>query len=133
MEYAYIYNTGAQSVILGGSVTFDTNGPITASISHTAGTASTVLASAGTYRFTFIVEGTAANQFTIYVNGVAETSSVYGTGVGSTPNIGQAIITVPAAAVITLRNTTLGAITLASFPGSFSNVNASMIIEQLAP
>jgi len=90
MEYAYIYNTSAQVVAVGGSITFDTNGPITATMLHTAGTATTTLVNAGTYRFTFIVEGTAANQFTIFVNGVADTSSTYGTGVGSSsPRLGS--------------------------------------------
>ena len=135
MEYAYIYNTSAQVVALGGSVLFDTNGPITASMSHTAGTASTLLATAGTYRFTFTVSGIAANQFTIFVNGVADTSSTYGTGVGNTPNVGQAIITVPALAVITLRNFSSGGpIGLATGVGGIApNVNASLVIEQLAP
>lgn len=134
IAYAYVYNASAQSVAVNGSVTFDTNGPLAGGIGHTAGSASISLTTAGTYRFTFIVEGTAANQFTIFVNGVADSSSTYGTGVASTPNIGQAIITVPGGAVITLRNfTSAGAITLATLlGGTGTNVNAAMIIEQLA-
>jgi hypothetical protein len=133
-EYGYVYNTDPQVVPVGGSVFFSNNGPLAPSITHTPGHATTVLATAGTYRFTFTVAGTAANQFTIFVNGVADTSSTYGTGVGNTPNVGQAIITVPAVAAITLRNfTSAGPITLATLlGGSEVNVNASLVIEQLA-
>lgn len=133
-EYAYMYNTSAQAVAVGASVTFDTNGPITGFILHAAGTATTQLTNAGTYRFDFIVAGTAANQFTLFVNGVADASTIYGTGVGNTLNTGQAIITVPANALITLRNnTSAGAITLATLlGGTETNVNASLVIERLA-
>jgi hypothetical protein len=133
VEYSYVYNLAAQVVAVGGSVLFDSNGPLSLGITHTAGTAAVVLASAGIYRFTFTVSGTAANQFTLFVNGIADTSTTYGTGVGNTPNVGQAIITVPAAAAITLRNfTSAGAITLpTTLGGTEPNVNASLIIEQL--
>lgn len=91
------------------------------------------MTNAGTYSFNFIVEGTAANQFVIQVNGTANASTVYGTGVASTPNAGQAILTVPAGAIITLHNTSAGAITLATgLGGTSTNVNASFLIERLA-
>jgi hypothetical protein len=133
-EYAYIYNTSTQTVPLEGSVTFDTNGPIAGSIIHTAGTALTFLTNAGTYKFDFIVSGTSANQFTLFINGIADTSTTYGTGVGNTETVGQAIITVPAATTVTLVNhTSAGAITLATLlGGSATNVNASLSIERLA-
>jgi hypothetical protein len=133
-EYAYIYNTTAQVVGVESAVTFGSNGPFTAGISHTAGTAPTTLTNGGIYKIDFIVSGTTANQFTIFVNGVANASTTYGTGALNSETIGQAIITVAPGAVITLVNhTSAGAITLTtSLGGSVATVNAAMSIEQLA-
>ncbi len=134
VAYGYFYNLIAQTVAVGSAVTFDTNGPSAGGIAHAAGFATVLLTSAGTYKFTYTVSGTTANQFDIFVNGVADTSSIYGTGVGNTPNVGQAIITVPAGADITLVNhTSAGPIILATTLGGLSiNTNASILIEQLA-
>jgi hypothetical protein len=131
--YAYIYNTSAQSVAAATAVTFDSNGPFFGSIAHTAGTATITILTAGTYSFEFIVSGTAANQFTIFVNGVANTSTTYGTTAGSL-TVGQAIIAVPAGAAITLVNfsSTVSPVVLTTLGGTQPGVNASILIEQLS-
>jgi Collagen triple helix repeat (20 copies) len=132
-EYLYTYNVSAQSVAAAAAITFDTNGPVAGSIAHTAGSATIILNNAGTYSFEFIVSGTAANQFTIFVNGVANTSTTYGTTAGSL-TVGQAIITVPATTSITLVNftSTTSPVVLTTLGGSQPGVNASMLIERLA-
>lgn len=132
-EYAYIYNLSAQTVAVGAAVTFDLNGPAFGTITHTLGTSAILINDAGTYTFDFIVSGTTANQFTIFVNGVANTSTTYGTGIANSQTVGQATITVPAVTTITLVNhTSASPITLATTQGgSAVNVNASILIERV--
>ncbi len=131
--YAYIFNTGAQSVAAAAAVTFDTNGPISAGITHIAGSASTTLTNAGTYSFSYIVSGIAANQFTLFLNGVPVASTTYGTLAGSL-TVGHAIMIVPGGSIITLvnRTSTVSPVVLTTLGGSSAGVNASLLIEQLA-
>lgn len=134
-EYAYIYNTAAQVVALESDVSFDTNGSILGLISHPAGSSIITLSNAGTYRVDFSVTGTAANQFTLFVNGIANPGTTYGSGAVNQQNTGIAIITVLAGTTLTLRNHTSsgGAVTLQTLAGGTAiNVNASMVIERLA-
>jgi hypothetical protein len=131
--YGYIYNLTAQTIGVEASVPFDSTGPVSG-VTHTAGSASIVVVNAGTYAVNFSVSGTQANQFAIFVNGVAQTSTIYGAGAINIQNTGQSILVLPAGATLTLVNHTSAAgVGLAStIGGTQANVNASVSIKQLA-
>lgn len=132
-QYAYIYNTGAQTVALEADVSFDNNGVITPGITHSPGTASVVLVNAGVYKVTFSVSGSQPSQFALFLNGALVPGSVYGSGAGTQQNTGQVLIQIGAGDVLTLKNHTSSAgvdlQTLAG--GTQANANASLAIEKL--
>jgi hypothetical protein len=120
-------------VQVGDDVAFDTDGVMTSGITHTPGTAGIHLVNAGTYKVTFSVSATESNQMALYVTGVLVPGSTYGSGAGTQQNTGQAIVTVPAGAVLTLRNhTSAAAVGLQpAAGGSAPSANASIAIEKL--
>ena len=132
-EYAYVYNTALQVVPLETDVAFDTNGVMTSGITHVGGAAGVTLVAAGDYKVTFSASGVGPTQMALFVNGAAVPGGVYGSGAGTQPNIGQAIITVPANAVLTLRNhSSAAAVALQTLAGGTqTNVNASLAIEKI--
>jgi hypothetical protein len=132
-QYAYVYNTSLETVQVEDDVSFDTNGLMTSGITHTAGTVGIHLVNAGTYKVTFSVSGTEPNQMALFVTGVLVPGSVYGSGAGTQQNTGQAIINVPAGAVLTIRNhTSAAAVGLQALAGGTQpNANASVAIEKL--
>jgi hypothetical protein len=69
----------------------------------------------------------------LFVNGALVPGTVYGSGAGTQPSIGQGIFAVTAGDVLTLRNHTsaaaVGLQTLAG--GTQTNANASVAIEKL--
>jgi hypothetical protein len=103
------------------------------------GTAGIALLTAGDYKITFSVSGTAVSQMALFVNGSIVAGTIYGSGAGTQQNTGQAILritagdVVPGGAVVTVRNhTTTAAVDLASFiGGTQANANASVLIEKL--
>ena len=115
-------------------ITFDTNGPLTSGITHAPGAAGIAIVNAGTYLVTFSVSGVEPNQFAIFDNGLLVAGTVYGSGAGTQQNVGQAIITIAAGDVLTLRNHSSAAgVTLQTLAGGTqANVNASVTIEKLA-
>jgi hypothetical protein len=133
-EYAYIYNEGAQVVPIEASIAFDNTGPITAGITHAPGNATTTFTTAGTYSVTFSLSGVEPNQMGLFVNGALVNGTVYGSGAGTQTNIGHAIVTVGVGDVLELRNhSSSAAVTLQTLAGGTQvNVNASLLIEQLA-
>jgi len=133
LGWGYIYNLGAQTVASEAPLVFDSNGPLLG-ITHATPSASIGIVSAGTYTITFTVTSNNPNQFTIFVNGVANTSTTYGSGAGTQTNIGQAILTLGAGDVITLVNHSTGSgIILQTLAGGTAvNVNASILIERIA-
>jgi hypothetical protein len=132
-QYAYVYNTTAQVVPIEGDIAFATNGVMTPGITHAAGTTEVILVTAGTYKVAFSVSGVEANQMALSVNGTVVSGTTYGSGAGTQQNNGQAIITVPANASLTLRNhSSAAAVTLQTLAGGTdANANASLVIEQL--
>jgi BclA C-terminal domain/Collagen triple helix repeat (20 copies) len=132
-QYGYIYNQGAQVVPIEGDIAFDTNGILTAGITHTAGTSQIDITSAGDYKITFSVSGVEPNQFALFINGAQAAGGVYGSGSGTQQNSGQSIITFAIGDVLTLRNhSSAAAVTLQTLAGGTqTNVNASIIIEKL--
>lgn len=98
-DYAYIFNTTAQTVAAGEAVTFSGNGPLSGTITHTAGTAEIVIGNTGVYLINFYVAPTAEAQFTVYRNGAPTEGGTY---VGDGGNI---ILAAQVGDVITVVNT----------------------------
>ena len=134
-QYAYVYNVAPQIVALEAAVTFDTNGVMTSGITHSAGAGGITLVNAGTYKIAFSVSGTEPNQMAMFVNGVLAPGTVYGSGAGTQENTGQAILTLGAGDVFTLRSHSSAAgVTLAILiGGTAQSVNASVVIQKLDP
>ncbi|WP_237268870.1 DNRLRE domain-containing protein [Thermoanaerobacterium thermosaccharolyticum] len=124
--YGYIYNTTANTVLLGGDVTFDSNGPLVG-ITHTAGTAPITFVIGGTYRIGYTTTASVAvlNSMVLTLNGTPLSQTQYSTIINATELVGEAIITVSAGDILTLRNTGV-ALTLAS-----GVVNASITLLKL--
>ena len=100
---------------------------------HTTGSPAITAAVAGHYRVEFSVSGLESSQFAVMLNGVAVAGGTYGSGAGTQQNDGQTILNVAIGDVLTLRNhTSAAAVTLQTLSGGTqTNVNASVIIEQL--
>ena len=132
-SYAYIFNTGAQSVATEADVTFDSNESLVG-FTHTPNTATINVENAGDYAVIFIVNAVEPNQFTLYLNGAPVGGSVYGSGAGTQPNPGMVIITAATGDVITLRNhSSAAAVTLQTLAGGTQiNSNASILIHKLS-
>jgi hypothetical protein len=69
----------------------------------------------------------------LFDNGTLIPGTIYGSGAGTQQNTGQAIITVAAGDVVTVRNhTSSAAVTLQTLAGGTqTNTNASVVIEEL--
>jgi hypothetical protein len=134
-EYGYIYNLTPQVVAVEGDVLFDSNGIITPGIEHTLGTTQIIVSVPGDYEVTFSVSGTEDSQFALFLNNSLVPGTIYGSGAGTQQNNGQAIFTIAAGDVLTLRNhSSNAAVGLASvIGGTQSNVNASIVIKLLNP
>ena len=133
-EYAYIFNQGAAVIAIEADIPFDSNGFLTAGITHTPFNPGVTVNTAGNYSIFFSVSGVQPSQFSIFVNGAAVSSgSVYGSGAGTQQNNGYTILTLGANDVITLRNhSSAAAVTLQTLAGGTqTNVNASLLIEKL--
>lgn len=133
-EFAYVYNEGPAVVAIEADVPFDSNGVLSAGITHAPGGAGITFVTAGTYEVTFTLSGVEPSQMALFLNGASVAGAIYGSGAGTQPNTGQVIITADAGDVLTLRNhTSAAAVTLQTLAGGTQvNVNASILIEQLA-
>ena len=107
---------------------------MTPGITHAPGTTQIQVTTPGVYEVTFSVSGTEPNQFALFLNGVQVVGTVYGSGAGTQQNNGQAIFTIAAGDVLTLRNhSSAAAVGLASvIGGTQANVNASIVIKLLS-
>lgn len=133
-EYGYIYNLTPQVVARNADILFDSNGVMTPGITHILGSTQIIVSVPGDYEVTFSVSGTESNQFALFLNGSQVAGTVYGSGAGTQQNNGQAIFTIPAGGVLTLRNRlSAAAVGLASvIGGTEANVNASIVIKMLS-
>jgi hypothetical protein len=131
-DYGFVYNTSAETVAIESDITFDTNGPLSG-FTHTAGTSGVVVGATGTYLITFSVSSVQPGQFTLMVNGAAIPGTTYGSGAGTQQDNGQAIVTLTATDVLSLRNhSSAAAVALQTLAGGTqTNVNASILINQL--
>jgi hypothetical protein len=132
-DYGYVYNIGGQTVAIEADVVFDSNGPLSAGITHGLGGAAVTILNAGDYKVTFIVSGVEPNQFGLAVNGTPLAGAIYGSGAGTQQTTGQAIVTLAAGDVVTLRNhTSAAAVTLQTLAGGTQpNANVSLVVEKL--
>ncbi|WP_264171333.1 hypothetical protein [Clostridium algidicarnis] len=133
-EYAYIYNLGARVVPVEGDVIFSNNGVMVGAITHTPGTSTITIGTAGDYSVWFNASGAQANQFSIFKNGILVPGAIYGNSAGNQPNPGMVIVTALAGDTLTLRNhTSVDIITLQTLAGGIQiNTNASMLIEKIS-
>ena len=133
-EYAYIYNLVSEATVaVEADVPFSNNGTIVGTITHTPGTSTITLGTAGDYSIFFNVSAVEPCQFALIQNGVAVAGSIYGSGAGTQINSGMVIITAAAGDVLTLRNhTSAAAVTLQTLAGGTNiNANASIMIQKL--
>lgn len=132
-EYAYIYNLGAETVPLEADVTFDGNGILSPGLTHAPGSATINILNKGIYEIAFSVSGVESSQMALFLNGVLIPGTVYGSGAGTQQNAGQAIASIGAGDVLTVRNhTSSAAVGLQALAGGTqANANASVVIEKL--
>jgi hypothetical protein len=133
-NYAYVYNETPESILIESNIPFDSNGELVG-FTHTAGAAEITVTNAGTYRVDSVVSATEPDQVGLFLNGVVVPGSIYGSGAGTQQNSGQVIVDLFAGDQLTLRNdTSAAAFTLSSnIGGTRANVNASILIQELAP
>lgn len=139
-EYGYFYNLAVSATVaIGAPFPFDSEGPKTSGILHTnsatpATSAPITIVNAGVYEFIFTATVDEARQIALYVNGAVNLSTIYGQATGTSVTTGVAIITVPAGAVITLRNHLSAAALTLTTPsgGTASNTTNSLSIKKLA-
>ncbi len=132
-EFSYIYNLSAEVVPVEGDVTLDSNGVLTAGITHIPGLAEVTFVNPGFYAVWFTAAGVEPNQMGLFLNGVAVSGTVYGSGAGTQPSSGQTILTIGAGDVLTIRNhSSAAAVTLQTLAGGTQpNTNASLLIAKL--
>ena len=122
-DYAYIYNTTAQTVAENAAFTFSANGPLSGSITHTAGTENIVINKTGVYLITFYaVTETADVEIAHYKNSLPVQGGNYSS------QYGQVILSAQTGDIITVVNTGGAPIDLISDAGA---VNASITIVRL--
>ncbi|MCU4997906.1 collagen-like protein [Bacillus cereus] len=135
-NYLYIFDTTNQSIVVGGSVTFNTNGPIIGSaFTHIAGTGNITINTRGTYVAEFQLEAARENQFSFALNGTPIPGGRYGTGSPHSINQGTVaftVTTVPSTLTLINNTSSAGTITLSNNDGgSLTNVSASISIFQV--
>lgn len=127
-DYAYVFNTTAQTAAEGVAVTFSSNGPLSGTITHTAGTAEITIGKTGVYLVSFTLNPEAESQVSAYRNSTA----VDGATFSGTEIKGQFIISAQTGDVITLVNTGAGEITLTETGTAPETVvNASVTVTRL--
>jgi len=133
-NYGYVYTlTQAGTVAIGGDVIWNNAIGQASGVSVAVGTGNITVANAGVYKIQFQLAGSEPNQFAITVNGVVQTNAIYASGAGTQQTTGEAILSLPAGAVVTIRNNlSTGAITLAPTVGGTANqAMASVAINQV--
>ena len=102
-DYAYIYNTAAQTVAAGSALTFSANGLLSGTITHTAGTSETVIGNTGVYGVSVYSDPAAASQYMVYKNGTAVEGATFVSD--SSAVSGKILIAAQSGDVITVVNT----------------------------
>ncbi|MFT9493723.1 MAG: hypothetical protein ACH0QC_01820 [Anaerosolibacter sp.] len=120
---------GDATVIGGADVPFSNNGPLVGGITHTAGTASITVPTAGNYEIQYSISITAGigAQIAIAVNGTVSPSTPVSALVATGEVSGQTILTLAAGDVITLRNNSAVALTLTLAPAVGAQMNILLL------
>jgi len=125
----YELATIADATVVGGAdVPFSNNGPLQG-ITHTAGTTTLTVATAGTYQINFMVGLTAGigSALAIAVNGTVDASTQISSLIAIGEISGSSLLTLAAGDVITLRNNSAIPFVLNLAP----SVGASIVITQM--
>ena len=129
-DYAYIYNITEQEVEENEAVEFSSNGSLSGSITHIAGSENIVINRTGVYLINFYVNSDDDSRITVYRNGEPIQGSTYDVDDGA--NYGQLIAALQTGDVITLVNTGNNDIDLDDAGnGAETVVNASMTFVRL--
>ena len=133
-SYAYIYNTGNQSIPVEGDIPFNANGALLG-VSHNVDNGSIIIENPGTYAVWFSVTGETPNQFALFQNNSPVPGSIYGTNAASAGNLGMVIISAQAGDVLTVRNYSSDEAILLdnSAGGTEVNTSASIKILRIGP
>lgn len=107
------------TVVGGADITFSSNA-LLSGITHTAGTTTLVVPSAGAYEITYSVSLTAGigSSFAIAINGTVNPLSVTNSLIATGQVSGRVILTLAAGDVVTCRNNSLIAVTMALAPAN---------------
>ncbi|HHY2677443.1 TPA: collagen-like protein, partial [Bacillus toyonensis] len=135
-NYLYVFDTTNQSIVVGGNVTFNTNGPIIGTaLTHISSTGNIIINTIGTYVAEFQLVASRENQFSFALNGTPIPGGRYGTGSPHSINQGTVAFTVTVVpSTLTLINSTssAGTITLSNNDGgSSTTVSVSISIFQI--
>lgn len=134
--YGYFYNLTAQTVSAQGAVAFDSNGPTSGVITHTAGTSAFTFTAGGTYLIYVRAVALAAARFGLYVNGAVISGGTFTSGTASDVISGMAIVTVTPGATMTLVNLETDSVSLsgatAATDTTTDTVNAELVAVKLA-
>ncbi len=128
--YGFELATLADATVIGGAeVPFSNNGPLSG-VTHTAGTTTFTVPTAGTYLITWHINITAGvgSQAAIAVNGTVDASTPVTALVATGEVSGSSMLTLAAGDVVTLRNNSATPLTLSLAPG----VGAEMTITFLS-
>ncbi|MBV4435809.1 collagen-like protein, partial [Clostridium tyrobutyricum] len=127
--YGYIYNLQDSMAIVNGDILFSNNGYLNG-IAHTTGTAEISITQTGIYEINYIISTTINSNtasLAIAVNGFVQPSTQVIVLLGAGKTSGNAVLTLNAGDIITLRNTSTNTIVLENTP----NVNAQLVITKL--
>ena len=132
LEFGYGYElaTVADATVVGGAdVPFSNNGPLSG-VTHTAGTTTFTIPTAGSYRIGYRLGYTAGvgAQLAIAVNGTVDASTPVTLNSSAGEVSGEAILTLAAGDIVTLRNNSAIAFTMELAPV----VGASLVIQRLS-
>ncbi|WP_227019254.1 collagen-like triple helix repeat-containing protein [Sinanaerobacter chloroacetimidivorans] len=133
VEYAYIYNTGIQTVPVEENILFNANGALLG-LDHIVNTDEIVVGSDGIYSVWFLVAAEEANQFALFQNGMEVPGGIYESGDLTQPNPGMVMIAANEGDVLSIRNhTSLSSVNLQNMAGGTqTNVNASVTILKIS-
>ncbi len=128
--FGYVYDLSpvGQTVAGGADVTFSNNGPLSG-VTHTAGTTSLTVPTAGTYDISFSVNTTAGvgAAIAIAVNGSVDASTNVNLLVATGLTSGHVMLTLTSGDILTLRDNSATPFTLDSAPGAGAMLTAKLL------
>jgi hypothetical protein len=125
----FVFDTTVQTIPIGGSVSFNTNGPISAPFSHVAGTPIITIGATGVYLAQFRFSAQDRNQFSFFLNGSPISGGRYGQQSNNDINSGMVIFNVTTSpSVLTLvNNSSVGNIVLDPTQGGTLTADSAAI------